>query len=210
MSLTATESHGDVERMSCHPNRGQTTCRWPVAAAICLAMVVVSAAGTASEQGIPSPSTAKDEVEPTNEFSIDRVVPGGLRATDLDSVRAVNDRSALDRAMRDADIQRKRREAGEFEPERRYRSPSNPYEAQRRIQEEYGPDSILTRGASTVAAIAGGVEKGSAKSLDGMASVTESIVNRGGDALGFDPIDVPRLKPRISAKRAGVYLSTKW
>jgi hypothetical protein len=210
LSLTATKSHGDVDMMRCHPKGVRPTHRRQIAAAICLAVVIVSSSAAANEQDTPSPSTANQGPRHPDEFSIDRVVPGGLRATDLDAVRRVNDRSALDRAMRDADIQRKRREAGEFEPERRYRPPSNPYEAQRRIQEEYGPDSIITRSASTVAAIAGGVEKGSAKSLDGVASVTESIVNRGGDALGFDPIDVPRLKPRISAKRAGVYVSTNW
>lgn len=140
-----------------------------------------------------------------------RAVPSrGLRATELDAVRGINDRAALNRAMREAEATKKRRDAGEFDPELRYRAPSNPNEARQRIQEEYGPDSILTRSASTVAAIADGAEKGAAKPFSGMASVTESIVNRGGDALGLDPIDVPRIKPRISGKRAGVYVSTDW
>jgi hypothetical protein len=142
---------------------------------------------------------------------LDDAVPSQrLRASELDAVRRVNDRAALRRAMHDAELVKERRDAGEFDPIIRYRAPTNPYEARRRIQEEYGPDSILTRSAHTVAAIANGVEKGSAKPFSGMATVTESIVNSGGDLLGLDPIDVPRLKPRISGKRAGVYVSTRW
>lgn len=140
----------------------------------------------------------------------DAVPSQRLRAAELDAVRRVNDRAAFRRAMHDAEVMKRRRDAGEFDPELRYRAPRNPYQAHRRIQEEYGPDSILTRSASTMAAIANGVEKGSAKPFHGVASVTESIVNHGGDLLGLDPIDVPRIKPRIMGKRAGVYVSTDW
>ncbi len=136
--------------------------------------------------------------------------PSNLRSSDLDAVRGINHRASLGRAMYEAGLRRKREDAGEFTPEARYRSPSNPDEARVRIQEEYGPDSILTRSADTVAALADGAEKSAAKPFAGMATVTESIVNRSGEALGFDPIDVPRIKPRISGKRAGVYVSTRW
>lgn len=198
--------------MAQHPNR-RRVCLGILLGGVLYAASVPPYAKAAlviiAQQALPT-ETADDRAA-VGEFSLDGAMPSNrLRATDLDAVRSVNDRAALIRALHDAEMLRRRREAGEFDPELRYRSPSNPYEAHRRIQEEYGPDSILTRSASTVAAIADGVERGGAKSFDGVATVTESLVNRGGDALGFDTIDVPRLKPRISGKRAGVYVSTDW
>jgi len=207
LSLTAPQSQGDVESMGHHPTGG---CALrpvlPIVALVLFLTVPARAELTNSTDSAPSASSALDD-----EISLRGAVPSErLRASDLDAVRSVNDRAALSRALHEADLLRKRREAGEFDPEHRYRAPSNPNEAHKRIQEEFGPDSILTRSASTVAAIADGVERGGAKSLDGVATVTESLVNRGGDALGFDSIDMPRIKPRISGKRAGVYVSTDW
>jgi len=149
----------------------------------------------------------------------DHIAPGVLERacagnrpspSELDSVKRVSDRSALFLAIRGAELEEKRRGPEAFDPRLRYRLPSNAREAQRRVQEEYGPDSYFTRGVSTVAAIAGAAERTSHRSLDGVTDATESIVNRSGEALGFDRVEVPHLRPRISGNRAGVYVSTKW
>jgi hypothetical protein len=150
--------------------------------------------------------------DPTLETLLGRAcATNRLSASELDSVKAVSDRSTLFLAIRGAELEEKRRGGPEaFDPRLRYRLPSNANEAQRRIHEEYGPDSFLTRSVSTVTAIANAAERTSHRSLDGMTEATESLVNRSGEALGFDRVEVPHLRPRISGNRAGVYVSTKW
>jgi len=212
LNLTGNPARGDVDTMAYALQGGRRSHCLHLAGLASLVFTAIFAitVGPAIASGDAA------EVEPiVDAVELEIMLPGALpppnlRMSDLDAVRRISDRAALGRAMREAETHRRRVDAGEFEPEQRYRRPSNPQEARQRIQEEYGPDSILTRSAGAVAAIADGVEKGSAKPFAGMADVTESIVNRSGEALGFGKIDVPRLKPRIIGRRAGVYVSTRW
>jgi hypothetical protein len=173
--------------------------------------LVALAATPAPARGEPQNDDLKLADRPLETLLHRACAPNRLSASALDSVKAVNDRSTLFLAIRGAEREEKRRGGPEaFDPRLRYRLPSNADEAQRRIQDEYGPDSFLTRSVSTVAAIANAAERTSHRSLDEMTDATESIVNRSGEALGFDHVDVPHLRPRISGNRAGVYVSTRW
>jgi hypothetical protein len=172
-------------------------------AALGIALLFGSAAGASG----PDP-VARDG---GSSLLLDRACANSrLDSSALDSVQAVTDRATLYKAIRGSEAEEKRQGPEAFDPRLRYRLPSNADDAERRVQRDYGPDSFLTRSVSTVAALANAAERTSHRSLDGVTDATESLVNRSGDALGFDSVAVPRLRPRLSGNRAGVYVSTKW
>jgi len=135
----------------------------------------------------------------------------GVHLRDLDAVRRVNDRAKLVAAIQRAEVaSAKREQLSERVLRHPYRRESDPTKIAAILRFEYGPDSVLTRSADAVAAIANAAEHGSQIPLDRVNHLTDSLATSSSQALGLPPPPDLRLRSRVTTRRAGISLSTKW
>jgi len=85
-----------------------------------------------------------------------------------------------------------------------------PDEAARIFREQYGPDSMLTRGATTVAIITNAAERSAQVPLEGINSVTRSVSEAGREIPGLRGLPDLKLKSRVDSRHFGISLTTKW
>ncbi|RMF25630.1 MAG: hypothetical protein D6760_00570 [Deltaproteobacteria bacterium] len=136
--------------------------------------------------------------------------PTTIHLRDLDAVRAVNERAALTAALARAQDERRRRE---LESDRLAKGKPwsvTPREVADVLRIEYGAGSALTRGAAAVATIADAAERSTQAPLDRVNDVTQRLTRSSSQALGIPAPPKLTLRSRVSTRKAGVGVSTKW
>jgi len=136
--------------------------------------------------------------------------PDGLRLSDLDVARRLNERAALNLALDNAE--RNRREQEKLDPldPSSYHFADDPAEASRVVQKHYGPDSFLTRSAVAVLSIADVAERSSQAPLDRINNVTDAMVQASREALGWRSLPTVELRSRVRYDEAGVRMLSRW
>jgi hypothetical protein len=83
-------------------------------------------------------------------------------------------------------------------------------EAARMIQRDFGPDSLVTRGAQGVLAVASAAERGTQIPLDRINAVADALVEAGRQAFGAPSLPALRFRSHVGHEQAGVRLSASW
>ncbi len=131
--------------------------------------------------------------------------------SDLEAVEPVNERAALRAALERAWRQQLERElVSEKLAANQYRPIEDPAEVAHILRLEYGPGSLLARGAGAVAALAEAAERGSQAPLDRLNLVTATVARSGSRVLGLKRPPSLRLRSRLTTKEAAVGISTRW
>ncbi len=86
----------------------------------------------------------------------------------------------------------------------------DPRVAARVIQRDFGPDSLVTRSAQGVLALASVAERGSQVPLDRINVVADAIVEAGRQVLGMPSLPALRFRSHLGHEQAGVKLSASW
>ena len=133
-----------------------------------------------------------------------------IHCSNLDAVTHVSNRAAITAAIREAVPRDQRRVHAAFDEDGNYRRPKSPRAVAEVFADYYGPDSILTRSANAVAALADAAEKRTQAPLDRVEAVTDAIVDGTRKIPGLERIPDFKLKSKVSNTKASVTLSTSW
>ncbi len=170
-------------------------------------LLVLAPAGTLCAQE-PSPSTT------ASRSGLPACLPlledEGLHLRDLDAVRGVNERAALEAALARAQADRRRQERESDRLAQGRLSSVTPREVAEVLRFEYGAGSAVSRSASAVASIADAAERGTQVPLDRVNAVTKRLAVSSSKALGLPSPPQLRLRSRVTTRKAGVGVSTKW
>ena len=128
----------------------------------------------------------------------------GVSLDRLDAARRISDRRVWPLA---AAAKQKGLTAGRATD---FKRPRNPHELVGVLRANYGPDSILTMSAESLAAIVKAAERGAQGPLDGVNAVAGGLAKRSGSMLGVSGLRLPKLQTKLSHRHAGVRLSTRW
>jgi len=184
------------------PRRGIVTL---LAAALALSMPLAAAQAQ-------QPLAAAD-AQPTTESLLALACPQSHdRWSHLEAGRLVNQRLALAAAIRRAALLRDDRSASLRERMARpnYHPPANARQVAATLHRNYGANSLVGRGADALATIAIAAEDTTQLPLDGLNSITGTIFEAGSRALGIASSPRLELRSGITARQAGVTLSTDW
>jgi hypothetical protein len=90
------------------------------------------------------------------------------------------------------------------------RYPRRPREVAQALEDAYGADSLITRGAKSLAMASDAAERTTQKPLDGVSALTNALVKTTGGLLGVDEVPEVTFRSRTAGDRFGIGVEAAW